>query len=240
MYSFFIIRLNPLIKPSNRKIQRRSVPKKKITSPISHFELKPVQIESTQKETIKTALNNSREVSIAVEKNKINHQPEPANPTKKEAENINKPKDDILSPSQNRQLNAERRSITHEFSINNHTGTITVGLYEDGKPGEIFIYVNKENNPVTSLLVNFSASISCALQYGVPLKDLVARFVDTQFEPNGTTLNKQIPYSKSIIDYTFRWLAVKFLTNEDLLEIGLKPTNNKIMGLDLSQKELEI
>jgi ribonucleoside-diphosphate reductase alpha chain len=113
-----------------------------------------------------------------------------------------------------RKLPDERRAITHKFSINEHEGYITVGLYEDGQPGEIFLVMAKEGSTISGLMDSFATSISIALQYGVPLQTLVDKFSHTRFEPSGFTKNPEIPIAKSITDYIFRWLASKFLSRE--------------------------
>ncbi len=113
-----------------------------------------------------------------------------------------------------RKLPDERQSITHKFSIAGHEGYITVGLYEDGTPGEIFITMAKEGSTISGLMDGFATAISFALQYGVPLKFLVDKFSHVRFEPSGWTGNPQIPYAKSILDYIFRWLGAKFLGPE--------------------------
>ncbi len=113
-----------------------------------------------------------------------------------------------------RKLADERQSITHKFSIGGHEGYITVGMYEDGTPGEIFVTMAKEGSTISGLMDSFSTSISYCLQYGVPLKFLVDKFGHVRFEPSGWTGNPQIPYAKSIPDYIFRWLAAKFLGGE--------------------------
>ncbi len=105
----------------------------------------------------------------------------------------------------------ERNSITHKFSIAGHEGYITVGKYPNGLPGEIFIVMAKEGSTVSGLMDSFATAISLALQYGVPLKVLVEKFSHTRFEPSGWTGNNDIGYAKSIMDYIFRWLALKFL-----------------------------
>jgi ribonucleoside-diphosphate reductase alpha chain len=110
-----------------------------------------------------------------------------------------------------RRLPDERRAITHKFSIGGHDGYITVGMYEDGTPGEVFIVMAKEGSIVSGLMDSFATSVSLALQYGVPLDVLVRKFVHSRFEPAGMTSNPQIPIAKSIMDYIFRWLALKFL-----------------------------
>ena len=115
-----------------------------------------------------------------------------------------------------RRLPDERQAITHKFSIAGHEGYITVGLYEDATPGEIFITMSKEGSTISGLMDAFATSVSMALQYGVPLRVLVEKFSHMRFEPSGFTNNKDIPIAKSILDYIFRWLAKKFLPPEEL------------------------
>jgi ribonucleoside-diphosphate reductase alpha chain len=124
-----------------------------------------------------------------------------------------------------RKLPDERRSITHKFSIGGHEGYITVGMYEDGLPGEIFITMAKEGSTISGLMDSLATAISFNLQYGVPLKFLVDKFAHVRFEPSGWTGNQTIPYAKSIIDYIFRWLGAKFLGDEyAITEAGETPT----------------
>jgi ribonucleoside-diphosphate reductase alpha chain len=128
-----------------------------------------------------------------------------------------------------RKLPDERQSITHKFSIGGHEGYITVGLFEDGNPGEVFITMAKEGSTISGLMDSFATAVSYALQYGVPLKFFVDKFSHVRFEPSGWTGNPQVPYAKSIMDYIFRWLAAKFLGPEYAIgEAGenpeLKPT----------------
>jgi ribonucleoside-diphosphate reductase alpha chain len=113
-----------------------------------------------------------------------------------------------------RRLPDERQSITHKFSIAGHEGYITVGLYEDGLPGELFIRMSKEGSTIAGLMDSFATSVSFGLQYGVPLKFFVDKFSHVRFEPSGWTGNQQIPYAKSIMDYIFRWMGHKFLGPE--------------------------
>ena len=123
-----------------------------------------------------------------------------------------------------RKLPDERRSITHKFSIAGHEGYITVGMYDDGAPGEIFITMAKEGSTISGLMDAFATAVSFNLQYGVPLKFLVDKFTHVRFEPTGWTGNPQIPYAKSITDYIFRWLGGKFLGPEYLVsEAGETP-----------------
>jgi ribonucleoside-diphosphate reductase alpha chain len=110
-----------------------------------------------------------------------------------------------------RKLADERRAITHKFSVGGHEGYLTVGLYEHGLPGEIFITMAKEGSTVSGLMDSFATAISLALQYGVPLKVLCDKFSHSRFEPSGWTPNPDIRMAKSVMDYIFRWLAIKFL-----------------------------
>jgi ribonucleoside-diphosphate reductase alpha chain len=114
-----------------------------------------------------------------------------------------------------RRLPDERRSITHKFSIGGHEGYMTVGMYDDGNPGELFITMAKEGSVVSGLMDSFATAISMALQYGVPLHVLCEKFSHTRFEPSGFTGNPDIPIAKSVTDYIFRWLALKFLPSEE-------------------------
>jgi ribonucleoside-diphosphate reductase alpha chain len=130
-----------------------------------------------------------------------------------------------------RKLPDERKSITHKFSIGGHEGYITVGMYDDGAPGEIFITMAKEGSTISGLMDAFATAVSFNLQYGVPLKFLVDKFAHVRFEPSGWTGNQQIPYAKSIMDYIFRWLGAKFLGTEyAVTEAGetaaLRPTES--------------
>ena len=121
-------------------------------------------------------------------------------------------------------LPGERASITHKFSIGGHEGYVTVGLYPTGQVGEIFIKMAKEGSTVSGLMDAFATSISLALQHGVPLKVLCEKFAHTRFEPSGWTGNEQIGYAKSLMDYIFRWLNLRFLSGTQLtLFAGLAP-----------------
>jgi ribonucleoside-diphosphate reductase alpha chain len=125
---------------------------------------------------------------------------------------------------QRRKLPDERASITHKFSIAGHEGYVTVGLYDDGTPGELFITMAKEGSTISGLMDGFATAVSFALQYGVPLKFLVDKFAHLRFEPSGWTGNKQIPYAKSVLDYIFRWMGARFLGPEyAVTEAGESP-----------------
>src|SRR5256886_4644905 len=115
----------------------------------------------------------------------------------------------------------ERKSITHKFDIGGHEGYLTVGLYEDGQPGELFVTMAKEGSTISGLMDAFATQTSYALQFGVPLKFMVDKFSHMRFEPSGFTKNKEIPIAKSIVDYIFRWMASHFLPVEEQDEAGV-------------------
>lgn len=132
-----------------------------------------------------------------------------------------------------RRLSDERRSITHKFEIEEHQGYITVGLYEDGAPGEIFLRMGRESGALSAIIDAFAMSVSLGLQYGVPLKTLVSKYAHMRFDPAGPTKNPNIPHASSIIDYIFRWMSLKFLTPEDRHALGVhsEPGIVEIAGL---------
>jgi len=125
-----------------------------------------------------------------------------------------------------RKLPAERRSITHKFNIVGHEGYITVGMYHDGHPGEIFLVMAKEGSTISGLMDSFATAISLALQYGVELKVLVDKFSHVRFEPSGMTGNPEVPIAKSIVDYIFRWLAAKFMAHDEQVKAGVNVADN--------------
>jgi ribonucleoside-diphosphate reductase alpha chain len=120
-----------------------------------------------------------------------------------------------------RKLPDERQAITHKFDIAGHEGYITVGLFENGQPGEIFLVMAKEGSTISGFADAFAQAISYALQYGVPLQVLVDKFSHVRFEPSGMTRNPEIRFAKSIVDYIFRWLASKFLSPEAQFNAGV-------------------
>ncbi|MBC7475962.1 MAG: vitamin B12-dependent ribonucleotide reductase, partial [Candidatus Sericytochromatia bacterium] len=139
-----------------------------------------------------------------------------------------------------RKLPDERQSITHKFSIAGHEGYITVGMYEDKTPGEVFITMSKEGSTISGLMDSFATSVSLAFQYGVPLKVLIDKFAHSRFEPSGFTQNKNIPYAKSIMDYIFRWLALKFdnehhVNNSEIIDATV--IENKKQQLQVSNEK---
>ena len=130
----------------------------------------------------------------------------------------------VAAPAQGprrKKLPDERRALTHKFSVGGHEGYITVGLYEDGNPGEIFLTMAKEGSTISGLMDAFATAISLTLQYGVPLEALVEKFSHMRFEPAGYTKNPEIPIAKSLVDYIFRYLASRFLTADLRAKAGV-------------------
>ncbi|HET9951071.1 MAG TPA: vitamin B12-dependent ribonucleotide reductase [Candidatus Eisenbacteria bacterium] len=142
-----------------------------------------------------------------------------------------------------RRLPDERKSITHKFSVAGHDGYLTVGMYEDGAPGEIFIVMAKAGSTLSGVMDSFATAVSLGLQHGVPLELFVSKFAHVRFEPHGFTKNSDIPIAKSIIDYIFRWLGIKFLghhpasasheaAKDDIFEAtGVKPVADAQLSL---------
>ena len=110
-----------------------------------------------------------------------------------------------------RRLPEERKAIAHSFSVDKQKCYIIVGLYEDGTPGELFIRISKKGSTLAGAMNSFAVMVSLALQYGIPLVDLVGKFKETAFDPAGPTSNQDIPFAKSLIDYIFKWLEREFL-----------------------------
>ncbi len=116
----------------------------------------------------------------------------------------------LIAPRQ--VLPTTRRSVTHKFTIAGHEGYLTIGLFDDNTPGEIFIKMSKEGSTLSGLIQGFCRAFSLALQYGLPLQDAVDRFRGMRFEPHGPTNNPDIPEAMSILDYVARYLELRFLT----------------------------
>jgi len=129
-----------------------------------------------------------------------------------------------------RKLPDERHAITHKFDIAGHEGYVTVGLFEDGMPGEIFLVMAKEGSTISGFADAFAQAISYALQYGVPLQDLVDKFSHVRFEPSGMTKNPDVRFAKSIVDYIFRWLAAKFLSPEAQFRAGVNNRDEVVVS----------
>ena len=137
-----------------------------------------------------------------------------------------------------RRLPDERKSITHKFSVAGHEGYLTVGMYDDRTPGEIFIVMAKQGSIVSGLTNAFATAISMTMQYGVPLKVLIDKFSHARFEPSGFTSNREIPIAKSIIDYIFRWLQLKFLP-EDSNNAELNPDDPDLLQDEPDRKDID-
>ncbi|MBJ7608593.1 MAG: vitamin B12-dependent ribonucleotide reductase [Candidatus Dormibacteraeota bacterium] len=120
-----------------------------------------------------------------------------------------------------KRLPAERKALTHRFEVGGHEGYITVGLYDDGQPGEIFLKMAKEGSTVSGLMDAFATAVSLALQYGVPLQALVDKLSHTRFDPQGFTKNPEVPIAKSLMDYIFRWMASRFMPQDDRDRLGI-------------------
>jgi ribonucleoside-diphosphate reductase alpha chain len=136
----------------------------------------------------------------------------------------------LVTQPTRRKLPDERSAITHKFDIAGHEGYITVGLFENGQPGEIFLVMAKEGSTISGFADAFAQAISYALQYGVPLQALVDKFSHVRFEPSGMTRNPEIRFAKSIVDYIFRWLASKFLSNEAQYAAGVNGREPEVNG----------
>jgi len=127
----------------------------------------------------------------------------------------------VSSQPVRQRLADERQAITHKFDIAGHEGYITVGLFDDGSPGEIFLVIAKEGSTISGFADAFAQAVSYALQYGVPLQVLVDKFSHVRFEPSGMTKNRDVRVAKSIVDYIFRWMATKFLSDEAQFYAGV-------------------
>jgi ribonucleoside-diphosphate reductase alpha chain len=165
----------------------------------------------------------SQPLSAAGDKKDTAQQSQPAAAPAKSAADAPSPvaeQRELFIRAHRRKLPSERSSITHKFSIGGHEGYITVGMYETGEPGEIFIKMAKEGSTLSGFMDGFALSVSIGLQYGVPLKALVDKFINTRFEPAGYTGHPAIPYAKSVLDYIARWLGGRFISPDYLTHNG--------------------
>ncbi|MCA9191517.1 MAG: vitamin B12-dependent ribonucleotide reductase [Planctomycetales bacterium] len=149
-----------------------------------------------------------------------------------------KQKEKVIYKPRRERLPDTRQSITHKFNISGHEGYLNVGLYPDGRPGELFITMAKEGSTVGGLMDAFGTAISMSLQYGVPLEVLVNKFSHTRFEPMGHTTNPDIRIAKSVVDYIFRWLGITFLAGFREASSGVQATSASVSDkkLDSSDK----
>jgi ribonucleoside-diphosphate reductase alpha chain len=129
----------------------------------------------------------------------------------------------VIERPMRRRLPDTRQSITHHFNVAGHEGYLTVGMYDDHTPGELFITMSKEGSTIGGLMDSLGTAISVALQYGVPVESLVTKFAHQRFEPQGMTTNREIPFAKSLVDYIFRWLGMQFIE-------GFREANSPIAG----------
>jgi len=130
---------------------------------------------------------------------------------------------ELFARAQREKMPAERASVTHKFSVGGHEGYITVGLYEDNRPGEVFIKMSKEGSTLSGVMDGLALTISIGLQYGVPLKAFVDKLLNTRFEPGGITANANIRFVSSVLDYIARWLGGRFISTDYLKLNGALP-----------------
>src|SRR5437879_1060943 len=133
---------------------------------------------------------------------------------------------ELFARAQREKMPAERASVTHKFSVGGHEGYITVGLYEDSRPGEVFIKMSKEGSTLSGVMDGLALTISIGLQYGVPLKVFVDKLLNTRFEPSGITANPNIRFVSSVLDYIARWLGGRFISSDYLKLNGGAPAEN--------------
>ncbi len=151
---------------------------------------------------------------------------QPLNITKDKVEKAEEQTKIIYRPLRHK-MPDERRAITHKFNIAGHKGYLTVGLFEDGTPGELFITMSKEGSTISGMMDAFATAVSIALQYGVPLRTFINKFAHMRFEPAGFTNHPQIRIAKSMIDYIFRWMAWRFMSIEDQRQVGVNFTEEQ-------------
>src|ERR1700746_1416049 len=133
---------------------------------------------------------------------------------------------ELFARAQREKMPAERASVTHKFSVGGHEGYITVGSYEDNRPGEIFIKMSKEGSTLSGVMDGLALTISLGLQYGVPLRVFVDKLLNTRFEPSGITANPNIRFVSSVLDYIARWLGGRFISSDYLKLNGVAPAEN--------------
>jgi ribonucleoside-diphosphate reductase alpha chain len=136
-----------------------------------------------------------------------------------------------------RRLPDDRAALTHKFSVGGQEGYITVGLYEDGSPGEIFVKMSKQGSTVSGLMDSVAIAWSMALQHGVPVESLISKYIDHRFEPSGFTGNPRIPMARSVVDYLARWMASKFLSEEDQRLAGVLPMAEQASAGDAAEEQ---
>jgi len=137
---------------------------------------------------------------------------------------------ELFARTQREKLPVERQSVTHKFSVGGHEGYMTVGMYPDGRPGEIFIKMSKEGSTLSGVMDGLALTLSIGLQYGVPLKVLVDKLLNTRFEPSGITANPNIRFATSVLDYIARWLGGRFISADYLKLNGAAPAEGTVVA----------
>jgi len=145
---------------------------------------------------------------------------------------------ELFARAQREKMPVERASITHKFSVGGHEGYVTVGMYEDGRPGEVFIKMSKEGSTLSGVMDGLALTLSIGLQYGVPLKVLVDKLVNTRFEPSGITANPNIRFVSSVLDYLARWLGGRFISADYLKLNGGAPAETGALGTPVAPPAL--
>ncbi len=179
---------------------------------------KDASIEEIQEAYIQSWRLGAKAVSIYRDGSK---RTQPLNTSRDAKATVKDLAEGLVAQPVRRRLPDERQSITHKFDIAGHEGYITVGMFEDETPGEIFLVMAKEGSTISGFADAFAQAISYALQYGVPLQVLVDKFSHARFEPSGMTRNPEVRFAKSIVDYVFRWMATKFLSPEARFRAGV-------------------
>jgi ribonucleoside-diphosphate reductase alpha chain len=141
---------------------------------------------------------------------------------------------ELFARTQREKLPVERTSVTHKFSVGGHEGYITVGMYPDGRAGEIFIKMSKEGSTLSGVMDGLALTLSIGLQYGVPLKVLVDKLLNTRFEPSGITANPNIRFATSVLDYIARWLGGRFISADYLKLNGAAPAEGTVVASAIS------
>jgi ribonucleoside-diphosphate reductase alpha chain len=137
---------------------------------------------------------------------------------------------ELFARAQREKMPVERASVTHKFSVGGHEGYLTVGMYEDGRPGEIFIKMSKEGSTLSGVMDGLALTISLGLQYGVPLKVFVDKLLNTRFEPSGISANPNIRFATSVLDYIARWLGGRFISIDYLKLNGAPPAEGSVIA----------
>jgi len=146
------------------------------------------------------------------------------------AQNLSPEQRELFTQAHRRKLPDERKAITHKFWLNGHEGYITVGMYDDGTPGEVFIKMAKEGSTLSGVMDGFALTLSIGLQYGVPLRALVDKLMNTRFEPSGFTHTPDIRMASSVLDYIARWMGGKFISTDYLKLQGENQTTSDVMA----------